>query len=379
MPQISGQQAQVLRDALLDAFPSTSRLDEMIQYQLNDNRERFALGGDLDEIYRKVINEFNRNWQIPKLIQAARAANPHNPLLAGAQQDLARPGVAIIEQVALGQQPIASGKALQRFIKESNGLKEPRQWRERMARAESAVCRIEILPPGGTPIFGTGSLVAPDLVITNYHVVESVHKAVVSPTNVQLRFDFALLADGVTPDKGTVYRLDLSDWLVDYSTYSELDMVASPSADPPVDQLDFALLRVDGSPGDEPVGGAANQQESAEPRGFLLVSSTPYTFATNSALFILQHPAGADLKLALDTEAVLSVNSNGTRVRYRTNTDEGSSGSPCFDDRWNLVALHHAGDPKFAPLYHPQYNQGIPFAAIRALLEQRNKLALLAK
>jgi hypothetical protein len=85
------------------------------------------------------------------------------------------------------------------------------------------------------------------------------------------------------------------------------------------------------------------------------------------------------LKLALDTEAVIGVNDSGTRVRYRTNTDEGSSGSPCFDDRWNLVALHHAGDPKFAPLYHPEYNQGIPFAAIRALLEQRNKLDLLPK
>jgi Trypsin-like peptidase domain/Effector-associated domain 1 len=377
MPQISGQQAKMLRDGLIDAFPTTSRLDEMLLHQLDVNRQRIALGDDLDEIVRKVIGEFNRNWEIPKLIQAGRAANPHNPVLATTQQDLARPGVAVIEHIALEQQPIASGKDLERFIKESNGLKEPRQWRERMARAESAVCRVEILQPGADPILGTGFLVAPDLVITNYHVIELIHKGVVLPTNVQLRFDFALLADGVTPDQGTIYRLDQSDWLVDYSTYSELDTVVSPLTDPLADQLDYALLRVNDSPGDDPVGGVANQQESAGPRGFLPVPSAPYTFATNSALFILQHPAGTELKLALDTEAVIGVNGNRTRVRYRTNTDEGSSGSPCFDDRWNLVALHHAGDPKFAPLYHPQYNQGIPFAAIRALLEQRNKLNLL--
>ena len=47
------------------------------------------------------------------------------------------------------------------------------------------------------------------------------------------------------------------------------------------------------------------------------------------------------LKLAPDTEAVLSVNANGTRVRYANNTEPGSSGSPVFDINWNLVALHH--------------------------------------
>jgi hypothetical protein len=80
-------------------------------------------------------------------------------------------------------------------------------------------------------------------------------------------------------------------------------------------------------------------------------------------LAILHHPLGAPIKLAFDTQAVLSV--NPTRVRYTTNTDQGSSGSPCFDQDWGLVALHHFGDPLHQ---QAEFNQGVPITAIRARL-----------
>ena len=79
-------------------------------------------------------------------------------------------------------------------------------------------------------------------------------------------------------------------------------------------------------------------------------------------LFILQHPGGRSMKLAFDTDAVVGENANGTRLRYRTNTEPGSSGAPCLDGRGRLVALHHLGDPGWhAP---PRFNQGIPIARI---------------
>ena len=31
------------------------------------------------------------------------------------------------------------------------------------------------------------------------------------------------------------------------------------------------------------------------------------------------------------------------RIYYLADTEEGSSGSPVFDDSWRLVALHHSG------------------------------------
>ena len=72
------------------------------------------------------------------------------------------------------------------------------------------------------------------------------------------------------------------------------------------------------------------------------------------------------MKLALDTQAVIGANANGTRVRYRTNTDPGSSGSPCFTMDWDLVALHHYGDPKWL---NPLFNQGVPIELIRRHIE----------
>ena len=40
-------------------------------------------------------------------------------------------------------------------------------------------------------------------------------------------------------------------------------------------------------------------------------------------------------------------------VYYRTATDPGSSGSPVFNQRWQLVALHHASSSK------KQANEGV--------------------
>jgi V8-like Glu-specific endopeptidase len=98
-------------------------------------------------------------------------------------------------------------------------------------------------------------------------------------------------------------------------------------------------------------------------------------FEPNLPLFIVQHPAAAPLKLAFDSEAVLAVNGNGTRVTYTTNTLGGSSGSPCFNQHLELVALHHAGDPDYTPMYAPTFNEGIPIGAIRQRLQRRGLAA----
>ena len=56
-----------------------------------------------------------------------------------------------------------------------------------------------------------------------------------------------------------------------------------------------------------------------------------------------------------------------TRITYGTNTLEGSSGSPCFNYRWDLVAIHHSGDPT----YSAKRNQGVPIEQIFKLLTSR--------
>ena len=139
------------------------------------------------------------------------------------------------------------------------------------------------------------------------------------------------------------------------------------SALPAPDELDYAIVRLDGTPGNDPVGAKASP--NSPPRGWIGVSEKPFAFNAQAPLMVLQHPDAAPLKLALEMNGIIGLNANRTRVRYTVNTEGGSSGSPCFSTDFQLVALHHAGDPNFAAGHKPTFNQGIPFDAIVALLE----------
>ena len=78
--------------------------------------------------------------------------------------------------------------------------------------------------------------------------------------------------------------------------------------------------------------------------------------------------------LAIDTEAVLQTVWDGRRLRYRNNTEKGSSGSPVFNLAWELLALHHIGGPGPEPA---SYNQGVPAARIKAYLQAQQLAHLL--
>ncbi len=70
------------------------------------------------------------------------------------------------------------------------------------------------------------------------------------------------------------------------------------------------------------------------------------------------------MQLALDADARAALNGNGTRVTYKTGTEPGSSGSPCFNRFWNLIALHHGADSLYPQFDARGANRGIPMARI---------------
>ncbi|MEC9343517.1 MAG: serine protease, partial [Pseudomonadota bacterium] len=122
---------------------------------------------------------------------------------------------------------------------------------------------------------------------------------------------------------------------------------------------DYALLSLADRPGDQ--------------RGWVTLPMDAILPARDAPLMIVQHPDGAPMKLALDTEAVIGAMHGGLRLRYATNTEPGSSGSPCFGIDWQPVALHHMGDPA----WQATYNQGVPLALIRAAIEADDKAGML--
>lgn len=58
-------------------------------------------------------------------------------------------------------------------------------------------------------------------------------------------------------------------------------------------------------------------------------------------LNLIQHPNGETKQLGVRENQLLDVLDNF--LHYETDTAPGSSGSPVYNDRWEVVALHHSG------------------------------------
>jgi V8-like Glu-specific endopeptidase len=323
------------------------------------------------EAFLNVLIGANAELWWRELLREARNAIPNDPDLQAFAEEFgqAPQAVAVDKQ---GHRTVVRGSALQLQIKNAQSTYDIMAWRKRLGDIESRVCRVEY--PENTSL-GTGFLVGPDLVITNYHVIE---RFLAEPDLVKglvVRFDYKVLADGLTLNTGKPYTL-AEQWLVETAPYSPHDSEVRATGEAAPGELDFALLRVNGVPGNDPVGGDTSDPKAVS-RGWLQIRPTMHDFMANRAIYIVQHPVGKPMQIAIDADAVVGVATNGTRVKYTTTTEPGSSGSPCFSANWDLVALHHAGDPKYLKGLKPEFNQGIPINAIWNLLKEKGHESLL--
>jgi hypothetical protein len=239
-------------------------------------------------------------------------------------------------------------RAFQKVVRPKNPFLKVSEFEANLRSLRRRVCRIEF---GHAPI-GTGFLIGPDLMITNHHVLRQLFAGRIRADVVRCVFDVTREAT----DGFREVRL-APEWDVFHSPPSDVDRLPDPKGrDPGVNELDFAVVRLTESIG--------SQLVADEPRGWFYLPEVVH-FETGDPLVIAQHPLGRPLEIGLDTDAVVLVNENETRVRYRTNTDNGSSGSPCVDVTLkNLLAIHHSGDPSC----RPAYNEGIPIHKIRERL-----------
>src|SRR5262249_19715991 len=147
-----------------------------------------------------------------------------------------------------------------------------------------------------------------------------------------------------TRSEGVVVGLHATEWNQDFSPFSAADGTANL---PAPNELDYALVKLARDLGNERLNPTAPESPK---RGWIEIPDPAPILEAKDPLLIAQHPDGRPLTLAVDTEAIIAVNANGTRVRYATNTEAGSSGSPCFEMKdWTLAALHHYGDPAVDP------------------------------
>ncbi len=356
------QEAQMLNDALLSAYTYQS-LECMLYFQLGKQLQQIAPPADLQVVIFSVLTTAEREGWTDDLVHAAHDANPGN--------------LKMKQFTDLYVRFRGAAPTLEKIIQTTNSFLDVAMWRRKLEGIERQVCSIEVAGDH----FGTGFLIAHDLVLTNYHVIEDLLPAApqYQPQQVRLRFDFMKSEDGTVLNDGVRYTLvDGDEWLVDYSPYSQAERDSDFDTPPSTDELDYAVLRVApragadngaNTPGNEPIKGS-----SVSKRGWIAFPEQPASFVQDTPLFIVQHPDGKPLKMALASDSVIGLNGNGTRVRHKTNTEPGSSGSACFTSSWDLIALHHAGDPNWQK---PQWNQAVPVSMIRNRWLQNDKLSLI--
>ncbi len=229
-----------------------------------------------------------------------------------------------------------------------------------------AVCRIEI--PEGKPK-GTGFLIAPDLVLTNHHVLRN--KGLLE--RVSMRFDYRVDSTGVA-SAGRVFKLN-----------PEFYYESEPK------KLDYALVQLESAPLEairvqDPNPSLMDFVLKGQHRGYLILRSE--LIIQNDRVNIIQHPGGDPMKAVL-TQNYVAKDMSETRVQYVADTMPGSSGSPVFNSKWEVVALHHSGTPyppESVPANEKQpwkgeyrVNEGIPMRAILADLRAQGLEHLLPR
>jgi S1-C subfamily serine protease len=351
-PALTPDDVRSWTDVLLDAF-NYQEFRRAIYYGTGRRIEREVNIRDGDSyIFQAVLELAVRGGWFEALVRALRKDNPENGTLRDAAE-------AIGIEPAPPAVPDASEQgALEKLVRARSPFVNLQEFIARLSAVGSRMCRIEV--DGGTTM-GTGWLVGPDLVLTNYHVIEEVHQTVVKPDAVACRFDFA--ADtvdttntGKPGDGGAPIGTLASDWLLAHSPYSEVDITGG--GDPKDDELDYAVLRLSKPLGEEAMA-------TGRPRHWLELTSNPPAVGKGDILLVSQHARGRPLELTFGQ--VLGFNGNATRIRHDANAEQGSSGSPCFTIALNPVGLHHASGPgkKF------RYNQCIPIRrVIDHLMEQ---------
>lgn len=89
--------------------------------------------------------------------------------------------------------------------------------------------------------------------------------------------------------------------------------------------------------------------------------------------YVVGHPGGGGLQLSIRGNDLIDVDRE--RLHYRTPTSRGSSGSPVFDQDWDLVGAHHRGSDALKALNGKpgQYegNEGTTILAVISQLAER--------
>lgn len=309
-------------EALLSGFPRWDDLEQLAAFALDIDLEvEVGNGGGLRTVAFGLLKFTQARGWTEALLRQAVARRPGNPKLA-----------ALRRRLCLAPAPFAGRNAgFQARVLEHSGLVTVGRWSQGQAASERPVCQIR----RGKQALGTGFLVAPDLVMSNWHVFQdTLGSGKLGPSEqFSACFDYRGDGAGAVADEG-----------INVAFAADAVRAASPRED-----LDYVIVALSERTGDAPM-------PDGKPRGWLYLGTRE--FEDNEAMIVLQHPAGRTMEVSMG--AVTGWHKAGAVFEHTAETDNGSSGSPCFGADWTLLGLHHRVDPETG-----ERNRGIAASAIR--------------
>ncbi len=201
---------------------------------------------------------------------------------------------------------------------------------------------------------GTGFLISKDLMMTNNHVIPTVAFA----KKVVIQFNYQYTLDGssiIPPDS---YELDPDDFFLTNS----------------VSALDFTIVRVRPFARPTTLNDSTLKKNDSDPTvypgdryGFISLSNN-FLYSVGQLANIIQHPLGQPKQIAIHEGNLVAVHEN--HLSYTTDTEPGSSGSPVFNNRWQIIALHHSAGSRDTTTHQWTSNEGIRIDKIIAFLNK---------
>jgi endonuclease G, mitochondrial len=182
-------------------------------------------------------------------------------------------------------------------------------------RAARSVGRIQIAPaPGDKGGSATGFMIAPNILLTNWHVFKTREDANRS------RVQFAFESDSQGNERVTTSFAFRRDGLFENSK-----------------DLDYCVVAVDPATKQGP--------DPLSAFGWLRLNPQLGKTAYGQFLSIIQHPGGQAKQIAIRENELYPFDDGDDFLTYKSDTFRGSSGSPVCNDLWDVVALHHSGKP----------------------------------
>lgn len=184
---------------------------------------------------------------------------------------------------------------------------------EQAVKAGRPVVRLVLLGgPGIVPQgFATGFLIHPSLIVTNHHVFRGPDEA----EGVAAQFLYERTHEGLR--EGLFFELEPDRFFINDKglDYAIVAVKARSTTGAPLDQFRYL-----------PLIGAKGKIRKGDP------------------VNIIQHPEGRPKQYATVNNRLLDLRDDGFLL-YETDTLEGSSGSPVFNQHWEVIGLHHCGVP----------------------------------